>query len=67
MYGARGHAARLHVYRASRFVTIPDGALVKKIVFLHMHKTAGSDIVAQLYPGRLGKFFFPEDLRATLA
>ncbi len=43
------------------------GAYVKKIVFLHMHKTAGSDIVAQLYQGRLGKYFFPEDLRAALA
>ncbi|MEX3693376.1 hypothetical protein AB3X91_19045 [Paraburkholderia sp. BR14263] len=38
----------------------------RKIVFLHMQKTAGSDIAAQFYQGRLGKFFFPENLRAVL-
>ncbi|KIP17177.1 sulfotransferase family protein [Burkholderia sp. MSHR3999] len=39
----------------------------RRNVFLHMQKTAGSDIAAQFHKSRLGKYFFPEDLRATLA
>lgn len=39
----------------------------KKIVFLHMQKTAGSDIAAQFYQSRFGKKFFPDELRASLA
>lgn len=39
----------------------------KKIVFLHLQKTAGSDIAAQFYQSQFGKRFFPEELRASLA
>lgn len=38
-----------------------------KNIFLHMQKTAGSDVAAQFHQSRLGKYFFPEDLRATIA
>ncbi len=47
------------------------GAYVKKIVFLHMHKTAGSDIVAQLYQSRFpavgAKRVSPHTIRHTTA
>ena len=39
----------------------------KRIVFLHMQKTAGSDIAAQFYQSMFGKYFFPEELRGALA
>lgn len=37
----------------------PADESMKNIVFLDMHKTARSDIVAQFYQSRFGRCFFP--------
>ena len=37
-----------------------------KIIYLHLMKCAGSDLVNQLFTSHLGKYFFPSSLRSSL-
>ena len=37
-----------------------------KIIYLHLMKCAGSDLVNQLFTSYLGKYFFPNSLRSSL-